>query len=167
MVEEGTFRQDLYYRVDVMGVKSPALRDHTEDIPQLAQHFLEEYARSYQKPICRITPNAMALLLGYDWPGNVREQRALILSDDDTIAPRDLPESMQLPELLGLGGSLPGTSFDAQMQDYKIKLAHRAIQDCNGNKTLAARSLHISRTYLHRIIRDTKDVAEEYPPSVN
>ena len=101
----------------------------------------------------------MALLLEYAWPGNVRElenviQSAIILSDDDTIQPKDLPTAMQHPDLLGLGDSLPGASFDDQMQDYKIKLAHRAIQECNGNKTLAARNLQISRGYLHRIIKE-------------
>jgi DNA-binding NtrC family response regulator len=159
MVPQGTFRQDLYYRVNVMGIKVPALRDHTEDIPRLAQHFLEEYSRLYQRTMTRITPNAMALLLEYEWPGNVRElenviQGAIILSDDDTIQPKDLPKIMQHPDLLGLGDSLPGASFEEQMQDYKIKLAHRAIQECKGNKTLAARSLNISRTYLHRLIKE-------------
>ena len=158
MVEEGKFRRDLYYRINVMGIKSPALRDHTEDLPQLAQHFVEEYSRLYQRPVTRITPGAMALLYGYEWPGNVRElenviQSAIILCDDDTIQPRNLPKMMQQPELLGLGESLPGTSFEEQMQSYKITLAHRAVQECQGNKTLAARSLHISRTYLHRLIK--------------
>jgi transcriptional regulator with PAS, ATPase and Fis domain len=160
MVAEGTFRQDLYYRVNVMGIKSPALRDHTEDIPQLAQHFMEEYSRLYHRPMTRITPNAMALLLEYEWPGNVRElenviQSAIILSDDESMLPKDLPKIMQHPDLLGLGDSLPGASFEEQMQDYKTKLAHRAVQECKGNKTLAARSLHISRTYLHRLIKDS------------
>jgi DNA-binding NtrC family response regulator len=171
MVAEGTFRQDLYYRVNVMGIKSPALRDHTEDIPQLAQHFMEEYSRLYHKSMTRITPNAMALLLEYEWPGNVRElenviQSAIILSDDETMQPNDLPKMMQHPDLLGLGDSLPGASFEEQMQDYKIKLAHRAVQECKGNKTLAARSLHISRTYLHRLIRDSGEDDESLSTSV-
>lgn len=158
MVAEGRFREDLYYRVNVMGLKSPGLRDHTEDIPQLAQHFLEEYSLLYDRQMTRISPNAMALLLEYEWPGNVRElenviQSAIVRSDDDTIQPKDLPEIMQHPDLLGLGDALPGASFEEQMRDYKIKLAQTAIHECNGNKTLAARSLHISRTYLHRLIK--------------
>jgi transcriptional regulator with PAS, ATPase and Fis domain len=165
MVLEKTFRQDLYYRVNVMGIKVPRLRDHTEDIPLLAQHFLAYYSQICRKPMSRITPNAMALLLEYEWPGNVRElenviQGAIILSDDDTIQPKDLPGAMQHPDLLGLGDSLPGASFEEQMQDYKAKLAHRAVQECHGNKTLAARSLQISRTYLHRLIRETGDSSE-------
>ena len=104
----------------------------------------------------------MALMLEYEWPGNVRElenviQGAIILSDDETIQPRNLPSTMQQPDLLGVGDSLPGASFEDQIQDYKIKLAHRAIHECKGNKTLAARSLSISRTYLHRLIRDPQE----------
>ena len=170
MVSAGTFRQDLYYRVNVMGIKSPALRDHTEDIPILAQHFLEKYARNYQRPITAFTPNAISLLLEYEWPGNVRElenviQGAIILSDDDSIQPRHLPKALQHPDLLGVGDSMPGASFEEQMQDYKLKLAHKAIQECKGNKTLAARSLSISRTYLHRLIRDPAEDDENVQSS--
>ena len=159
MVEEGTFRKDLYYRINVIGIAAPALRDHTEDIPQLAWHFLAKYARLYQKPVIQIAPAAMAVLLDYDWPGNIRElenaiQSAIILSDDDTIQPENLPIAMQPADFACAGDSLPGSSFEEQMQDYKLKLAHRAIQECQGNKTLAARSLQISRTYLHRLIKD-------------
>jgi len=158
MVEAGTFREDLYYRVNVMGIKSPALRDHTEDIPSLAQHFVEEYARHYQSSVTGVAPNAMALLLEYAWHGNVRElenaiQNSIILCDGDTIQPRDLPKTMQHPDLLGLGDSLPAASFEEQMHDYKLKLVHRALQEANGNKTVAAHSLQISRTYMHRLIR--------------
>ena len=170
MVGSGTFRQDLYYSVNVMAIKSPALRNHTEDIPILAKHFLEKYSRDYQKTITGFTPNAMSLLLEYEWPGNVRElenviQGAIILSDDNTIRPDHLPKALKHPELLALGDSLPGGSFEEQMQDCKLKVAHKAIQECKGNKTLAARSLNISRTYLHRLIRDPAE-DDEGPSSM-
>ena len=168
MVEEGRFRLDLYYRVNVMGIKAPALRDHTEDIPTLARHFLEKYCGIYRKPVTGITPGAMALLVDYDWPGNVRElenviQKAIILTDDHIVSPQQLPEDLQQPGLLGLTDSSPATSFEDLLRDYKVKLAQKAVLDCNGNKTLAARSLHISRTYLHRLI---KDFIEEETPEV-
>jgi transcriptional regulator with PAS, ATPase and Fis domain len=168
MVEEGRFRLDLYYRVNVMGIKAPALRDHTEDIPTLARHFLEKYSGIYRKPVTGLTPGAMSLLVDYDWPGNVRElenviQKAIILTDDDTIGAQQLPDDLQQPDLLGLGDSLPAASFEDQLRDYKVKLAQKAVAQCNGNKTLAARSLHISRTYLHRLI---KDFVEEETPEV-
>jgi transcriptional regulator with PAS, ATPase and Fis domain len=166
MVEEGRFRLDLYYRVNVMGIKAPSLRDHTEDIPALAGYFLEKYSEIYRKPVTCITPGAMALLVEYDWLGNVRElenviQKAIILSDDDAVGTEHLPDDLQRPDLLGLGDSLPATSFEEQLRDYKVKLAQKAVAECNGNKTLAARSLHISRTYLHRLIKDFID--EETP----
>jgi len=162
MVEEGTFREDLYYRVNIMVIKSPALRDHTEDIPQLTQHFLEKYSRLYQRSPIRIMPNAMALLIQYEWPGNVRElenviQGAIILSDHSAIHPKDLPNTVQRPDLLGVGDTLPGASFEEQMRDHKIRLALAAIQEYKVNKTLAARSLRISRTYLHRLIKGPGD----------
>jgi transcriptional regulator with PAS, ATPase and Fis domain len=158
MVKEGTFREDLYYRINVMSIRAPALREHNEDVPQLAEHFLREYSRIYQRPANRITPSAMALLVQYDWPGNVRElqnviQRAIILNDNYTVQSSDLPSNMQHAGPLA-GDSIPGASFESLMQDYKTKLALKAVEDCKGNKTLAARSLNISRTYLHRLIKD-------------
>ncbi|MGH9645427.1 MAG: sigma-54-dependent transcriptional regulator, partial [Bryobacteraceae bacterium] len=157
-----------YYRVNVMGIKAPSLRDHSEDIPTLARHFLEKYSDLYRKPVTSIAPGAMALLVDYVWPGNVRElenviQKAIILTDDDAIGPEHLPEDLQQLDLLGLGDSLPAASFEDQLHDYKVKLAQKAVAECNGNKTLAARSLHISRTYLHRLI---KDFMEEETPEV-
>jgi len=159
MVEEGRFRLDLYYRVNVMGIKAPALRDHTEDIPTLARHFLTKYGEIYRKPVTSITADAMALLVDYHWPGNVRElenviQKAIILTDDDSIGRQYLPDNFQQAGLIVVGETSHPTSFEDQLHDYKIKLAHKAVADCHGNKTLAARSLHISRTYLHRLIKE-------------
>ena len=166
MVKEGTFRQDLYYRVNVVEIKAPALRDHRADIPALAQHFLEEYSQRYQTSMIRVTPDAMALLLQYDWPGNVRElenavQSAIILSDNGAVQPEHLPQAMQHPTCLSLEDSLPGASFEEQLHDYKIKIVYKCLQECNGNKTLAARSLQISRTYLHRIIKGPEENVPE------
>ncbi len=170
MVAEGTFREDLYYRVNVVGIKSPSLRDHSEDIPSLANHFLAKYSTTSPGTPVRIEPTAMALLLQYQWPGNVRElenviQRALVLSDDGVIQAKDLPDALQEPDLLGVGDALPGGTFENQLQDYKVKLARRTIHEFHGNKTLAARSLHISRSYLHRLVRDPGEDEEILPPS--
>jgi DNA-binding NtrC family response regulator len=165
MVEEGTFRQDFYYRVNVMKINAPALRDRTEDIPVLAEHFLQQYSQLYQKPVRTIQPTAMAALIDYSWPGNVREleniiQSAIILTEGDSIGLEDLPDAFQLLDPLCLEDTLPAGSFEAQLRDYRVKLAMRAVQDANGNKTIAARSLSISRAYLHRLIREAgEDVA--------
>lgn len=162
MVDEGTFRRDLYYRVNVMRINVPPLRERTDDIPLLADHFLRIYAGEYGKPVRDFRANAMALLFEYEWPGNIRElenaiQGAVILSEGDTIGPEDLPEPLrQADPLEAPEGLIPG-SFEDQLRDYKIRLANKAIQECNGNKTLAARSLNISRAYLHRLVRTVSE----------
>jgi DNA-binding NtrC family response regulator len=165
MVAEGTFRQDFYYRVNVMKIHSPALRDRTEDIPVLAEHFLQQYSQMYEKPVLAIQPIAMAALVNHSWPGNVRElenviQSAIIFTEGDSIGIEDLPEAFQDLDPLCLEDTMPSGSFEAQLRDYRVKLAMKAVQEANGNKTIAARSLSISRAYLHRLIREAgEDVA--------
>jgi transcriptional regulator with PAS, ATPase and Fis domain len=158
MIAGGTFRLDLYYRINVVTIHAPALVDRPEDVPCLAHHFLKLYANSYLKPVTRITPAAMSLLQQYEWPGNIRElenaiQSAIIQSDGETIEPQNLPKRLQEQEVLDDGLTQPTGSFESLLRDYKIKLASKAIEDCKGNKTLAARSLNISRAYLHRLVR--------------
>lgn len=162
MVEEGSFRQDLYYRVNVMRINSPALRDRTEDIPELAHHMLQQYSTMYCKPMHSIEPTAMAALMEYTWPGNVRElenviQSAIILSEGDSIRMEDLPEALQQVDWLCPEETAPAGSFEEQLREYRVKLATDAVQDAHGNKTVAARSLNISRAYLHRLIRESGD----------
>ena len=164
LVAEGKFRQDLFYRINVMRIESPALQEHPEDIPQIAEHFLRHYSQIFQKPMEIVEPNAMHMLQNYPWPGNVRElenvmQRAIILSPGTTVRTEDL--ALSLPEddgvdsedVVDIGDYHPAGSFERQLRDYKIRLAVTAVRDNNGNKTLAARSLSISRAYLHRLIR--------------
>ena len=158
LVAQGKFRQDLYYRINVMRIDAPALQEHPEDIPQIATHFLQHYSELFKKPMASINPGVMALLQNYSWPGNVRElenviQRAIILAQDESICAEDLPLSIQEEGVANINDYHPGGSFERQLRDYKIKLAATAVRDNNGNKTLAARSLHISRAYLHRLIR--------------
>lgn len=157
MVESGTFRQDLYYRLNIMNIKVPPLRARTEDIPQLAAHFLGQYAARYGKASSAVLPEAMALLMGYSWPGNIRElenaiQRAIVLCDGGNIGPEHLPAMLQSTGTPS-AGSLQGASFEEQLRNYKLQVATKAIDDCHGSKTLAARSLQISRTHLHRLMR--------------
>jgi DNA-binding NtrC family response regulator len=164
LVAEGKFRQDLYYRINVMRIESPALQEHPEDIPQIAEHFLRHYAQMFQKPMDAIEPEAVLMLQNYPWPGNVRElenvmQRAIILAPGMTLRAEDL--TLSLPEeddvesedVVNIGDYHPAGSFERQLRDYKVKLAVTAVRENNGNKTLAARSLSISRAYLHRLIR--------------
>jgi DNA-binding NtrC family response regulator len=163
-VAEGKFRQDLYYRINVMRIDSPALQHHSDDIPRIARHFLRHYAGIFQKPMDGIEPEAMEMLQGYSWPGNVRElenvmQRAIILAPGQMVRAEDLTlsneetEGGELEDVVDISDYNPASSFERQLRDYKVKLAVNAVRDNNGNKTLAARSLCISRAYLHRLIR--------------
>ena len=157
LVTQGKFRQDLYFRMNVVTIETPLLQDHSEDIPQIASHFLRLYSQMYRKPMQSIDPDALALLLHHPWPGNVRElenviQRAIVLAAGDTVRAADLPFDMQEQEASRIETCLLSGSFERQIHDFKIKLALAAIRENNGNKTLAARSLSISRAYLHRLI---------------
>jgi DNA-binding NtrC family response regulator len=158
LVAQGKFRLDLYYRINVMKITAPALQDRPEDIPQIATHFLRRYTQIYQKQVDDIEPTAMSLLQSYSWPGNVRElenviQRAIIVATGTTIVEEDLPPNIQEESAVSMGDYHPANSFERQLRDYKIKLAAAAVRENHGNKTLAARSLNISRAYLHRLIR--------------
>jgi len=164
LVAEGKFRQDLYYRINVMRIETPPLREHPEDIPRIAEHFLRHYAQVFQKPMDEIEPEAMSLLQSYSWQGNVRElenvmQRAIILAPGQVVRAEDLTLGNQddevgdIGDVVDIGDYNPAGSFERQIRDYKIKLAVAAVREHNGNKTLAARSLCISRAYLHRLIR--------------
>jgi DNA-binding NtrC family response regulator len=166
LVAEGKFRQDLFYRINVMKIEAPSLQDRADDIPRIANHYLRHYSRVFQKPMEDIEPDAMAALEHYAWPGNVRElenviQRAIILAPERTIRVEDLPLNPQealggdTGDVVDIGDYLPAgsLSFERQLRSYKIKLAATAVRENNGNKTLAARSLCISRAYLHRLIR--------------
>ncbi|HEY3707594.1 MAG TPA: sigma-54 dependent transcriptional regulator [Terracidiphilus sp.] len=158
LVAQGKFRQDLYYRINVMKIETPTLQEHAEDIPQIATHFLRHYGQLFQKRMNGIEPEALALLQDYHWPGNVRElenviQRAIILAPGSMLRAEDLPRNLHEEAVTNEQDCLPGGSFERQLRDYKIRLAEAALRENNGNKTMAARSLSISRGYLHRLIR--------------
>jgi DNA-binding NtrC family response regulator len=166
LVAEGKFRQDLFYRINVMRIESQSLQEHPEDIPRIARHFLLQYGQMFQKPMDDIEPDALSVLQSYRWPGNVRElenvmQRAIILAAGNTVRVEDLSVNIveadsdigDIDDVVDIGDYHPAGSFERQLRDYKIKLAVNAVRENNGNKTLAARSLCISRAYLHRLIR--------------
>ncbi|MGD1063330.1 MAG: sigma-54 dependent transcriptional regulator [Terracidiphilus sp.] len=180
LVAEGKFRQDLYYRINVMRIDSPPLQDRPEDIPLIASHFLRHYAGVFQKPMDNIEPDALDMLLGYAWPGNVRElenvmQRAIILAPGRAVRAEDLNLNAHeqeegtgaFDEVVDIADYQPAGSFERQLRDYKVRLAVAAVREANGNKTLAARSLSISRAYLHRLLRlaetDSEAIYAEQP----
>jgi DNA-binding NtrC family response regulator len=162
MVDAGTFREDFYFRVNVMKIDVPALRERADDIPALSRHILQKYAAEYGKPVYAIEPEAMEALMSHDWPGNVRElenviQRAIIMANGNSIGLADIPEEYK-DEESETGGSFAmtageGDSFDELLHEFKVNLVKNAVQESNGNKSLAAKKLRISRAYLHRLIR--------------
>lgn len=158
LVAQGKFRQDLYYRINVMKIDAPPLQERPKDIPLIAMHFLRHYSELQQKQVDDIEARAMALLQAYSWPGNVRElenviQRAIIVAQDETIRAEDLPANIRDESVVNIDDYRMAGSFERQLREYKLKLAEAALRENNGNKTLAARSLNISRAYLHRLIR--------------
>jgi DNA-binding NtrC family response regulator len=157
MVDEGTFRKDLYFRVNVLKITVPPLRERREDIPQLAQHFAEIYGNACGRPAPVIGPGAFRALVNYDWPGNVRElenvvQRAVILAEDGQIGVESLPDTVAGLET----GPGEDESFENLLGQCRIRLALQALAECQGNKTEAARRLRITRAYLHRLLRQAE-----------
>src|ERR1700693_1552147 len=152
-LEEGTFREDLYYRLNVVAIDIPPLRDHKEDIPALANHFLERYAKESGKTITGITPEAMKRLMDYHWPGNVRElqniiERGVALSVAATLDAADIYLDDPAKRSPAPGSSayvLPSGVTLEQWEDENIREAHRRA---NRNKSQAARALGLSRNAL-------------------
>jgi transcriptional regulator with PAS, ATPase and Fis domain len=155
-VKSGTFRRDLYFRLNVVNLMMPALRDRKEDIPLLADFFVHKLTKKSGSAAKRLSRQALAVLANYDWPGNVRElenviERALVLGTSDTILPEDLPESLLERE------PAPGVEeakYHAAIKDLKKKLIRNAIEEAGGNFTEAARLLGVHPNYLHRLIRN-------------
>ncbi|HEV2426289.1 MAG TPA: sigma-54 dependent transcriptional regulator [Terriglobia bacterium] len=154
MVQQGTFRQDLLYRLNVMQLRMPGLRDRRGDIADLSQHFLGRFASSFGKPALRFSPDALWALAEYAWPGNVRElenviQRAVALAETSTVGIEHLPEQVSGPEQLRAVGE---TDYETEVREFKRRLIMRTLRVCRGNKSEAARSLQLARPYLHRLI---------------
>jgi len=157
LVADNSFREDLYYRLNVIPITVPPLRHRVSDIPLLVQHFLAEFSRRRKKPQKRFSPGAMALLLRYPWPGNIRElenlvERLVTLSEGEVIEVADLPEKFQVgpPGLPASWGDFPsgGTDFNAAMQALERHLILQALEKSNWVKSQAARLLHLNRTTL-------------------
>jgi transcriptional regulator with GAF, ATPase, and Fis domain len=155
-VSAGNFRQDLYYRLNVLSLTMPPLRQRGEDIQLLATHFAKVYSTKCKRRIEGISPEARSLLRSYNWPGNVRElenaiERAVVLGGVEMIVPEDLPES--LFETRESAGALRVTYQEA-LKRAKSEIVVNAIEETNGNYTEAARKLGLHPNNLHRLIRN-------------
>ena len=160
-IKSGEFRQDLFFRLNVVSIAVPALRKHREDIPLLAIYFATRYAQKCNRPFKGITPEARALLMNYDWPGNIRElenaiEHSIVLGASDEIRPEDLPEALlELP-----ASKSDGTKYHAAISDLKKRLIRDALAEANGSYTDAAKILGVHPNYLHRLIRNLEMKAE-------
>jgi Nif-specific regulatory protein len=155
-VAAGTFRQDLYYRLNVVGLEMPPLRERQEDIPLLANYFAVKYGEKCNRRITGISPEAQARLLGYDWPGNIRElenaiERAVVLGSTDRILLEDLPETILESEP---AATAPGTRYHEAVAQTKKQIILGAMQQAKGSYTEAAKLLGVHPNYLHRLIRN-------------
>jgi DNA-binding NtrC family response regulator/predicted Ser/Thr protein kinase len=153
-IKDGTFRQDLYYRLNVISLTLPPLRERREDIPLLAYYFAAKYSKKCKRLVSGISPETRNCLLAYDWPGNVREmenaiERAVVLGNSDVIVPDDLPESLLATS--PAPQNLP--NYHEAVNEMKKKFILQAIEQANGNYTAAAKLLGIHSTNLHRLIR--------------
>jgi len=151
-IAQGTFRRDFFYRINVIQIALPPLRERKEDIPLLVQHFLAKYSQETCKRVNHISPAALALLNRYDWPGNVRElqnaiERAVVLSRSRTV---DAAAFSFIPS-----GSR-AQSEEKSLRQMEKSHIHKVLQECSWNITLAARLLDIHRSTLHRKMRDFK-----------
>ncbi len=157
-VARGSFRQDLYYRLNVVSIAIPPLRDRAEDIPLLVEAFLHRAARQNSKPVLSVTPEAMQALVAYEWPGNVRElahvvERVVVLSQSDPIGVEDLP--------LEVRGSRAGTPDDLTvdhptLEELKRRYIVRVVAEAQGNISRAAAVLGVDRRSLYRMMRRYK-----------
>jgi DNA-binding NtrC family response regulator len=159
MVREGRFREDLFYRLNVITIELPPLRQRKEDIPLLVEHFLKKYAEENDRPVRSITPEALRPLMAYSWPGNVRElenviERAVVLSSGTEISVDLLPDSM-----LGRGSAYTmhdppsDSSLFEIVEDVERRIITDMLERCNWNQTEAAEHFHVPLSTLNQKIR--------------
>lgn len=155
MVQEGSFREDLYYRLNVIPIELPALRDRKEDIPLLIEHFLKHYGKEIGRKNLSISKEAMEKLIQYKWSGNIRElenmiERLVIFVDGDLIEERHLPSEVFMPTEMNNYFKLPETGVN--LEEVEKSLITQALKISNGNQTHAAKLLGITRhTLIYRI----------------
>jgi DNA-binding NtrC family response regulator len=183
MVLQAKYREDLYYRLNVVQLQLPPLRERRDDIPLLAQQFLQKFALQFKKKARRFSQDALAALEEQNWPGNVRElenvvQRAVVLSDDQTVDAIHLPASMRSKRsaIAAAGVEEPNLSrsYEDEVRRFKRSLVVRALREAGWRKAECARNLGVARGYLHRLINQLNiqegegdpnaERQDEYPP---
>lgn len=155
-VREEKFRGDLFHRLNVISITLPALREHPEDIPALAEHFLARYATKVARKVAGLSEQARACLLHYDWPGNIRElenamERAVVVGSSELILPEDLPDTMAET---GTNQGPSTAKYHEAIRELKKQLILNALEESGGNITEAAKLLGVHGNYLHRLMRN-------------
>ena len=164
LVAEGSFREDLYYRLNVIALELPPLRERAGDIERLAEHFVELFAKQLGRPGLSLLPEARAALLAYPWPGNIRElrnvmERAAVLAEDPELGVEELPPEFVLGAHWALDGETAGeasnrlTGFHERVELYRRQLLASALAEHEGNQTRAAEALGLQRSYLARLLK--------------
>jgi two-component system response regulator AtoC len=160
-VGAGAFREDLFFRLNVVPIQLPPLRDRAGDLPLLAQAFLKEFASENQKPVKEIAPETMEVLMHYRWPGNVRELRAaiegaVVLSRGDRLLPRDLPANVRAGQsaVVTTASATAPVRSPATIKETEKELIARTLQETGGNRTETARRIGMSRRTLHRKLHE-------------
>lgn len=156
LVKAGTFREDLYFRLKVVDLILPPLRERLADVPLLAKNFLREFAKENEKAVTDFAPDTLDALMNYSWPGNVRELRtaiehAVVLSRGDKIVPRDLPANIRnaAPAITPQSTKVVAQN-NLTIDEMEKQLIIQALKECNGNRTEAAKKIGMSRRTLHR-----------------
>jgi DNA-binding NtrC family response regulator len=157
-VKEGRFREDLFHRLNVVPIMLPPLRERREDIPALAHHFLQRFAKEVKKNLSEISEEALGKLSAYEWPGNVRElanviERAVVLGQGPEIAPHDLPARIVAAQSESRS---EGISYRDAMDAYRRQLVMRALAQTQGNRAAAARALGLHEKYLLRLLKSLR-----------
>ena len=165
-VKDGRFREDLYYRLNVVCLTLPPLRERREDLPLLAQHFVATYAAETKKAVRGIAAKAMDLLMAHPWPGNVRElanviERAVVLCGGHEIEPEDLALTGPATAPAVSSVSPSGRDFHGQVEAFRRDVIRAALAETGGNQTKAAERLGLQRTYLVKLLREFKIRAQE------
>jgi len=170
-IEEGRFREDLFYRLDVIPMFLPLLRERKDDIPILANHYVKHFSKSSKNEVKRISGEAMELMERYHWPGNVRElqnviERAVSLMDSEIIVPEDLPEKIRLVENSDALIFPAGSNFKKAKKDwldlFEKRYLHDLLKRHNGNISRAALEAQVNRKTIHRLLKRHR-LAEDQP----
>ncbi len=157
MVAEGKFREDLYYRLNVVSLDIPPLRSRKDDIPELINIFMNEFCRKYNRDNLKLHPEVVELLISYSWPGNVRQlrnviERMVILTEEGTVYKKHLPQEIQKSGVSQFVDS--GSILNQETKRTEEELILRALEECGGNKSKAAKKLGIPRSTLYYKLKD-------------